>query len=255
MWPALEIAPRSILSVIKALKSAAGWISQIYSALHKFRGLFTTALAAFAFLRSLLDGASQGDAAGSAGRFSFRAFFFHFILFSKRKRSRSAAPRPHSAAPLGGTRSSLCFAPLPALLRRPARAGPGGAGRGPPRSRPGLPRRGPDSLSRCWRPRNTSAGAGDKSRPAGCPDGGAAALTAHGRAATLCFPRVGCLAPRAGTTRGYSCAEGQRPCAGCARGASRLRRGPAPRSAAGSGPAQTPRCGCPLLHPWVLWRT
>lgn len=94
VWPAQEIAPRSILSVIKALKSAAGWLSQIYSTLNKFRGIFTTALRGFASLRSLLDGASRGDGE-RPGRFSFAGFFFHFTLFPKRKTSSPAGPQPH----------------------------------------------------------------------------------------------------------------------------------------------------------------
>lgn len=99
VWPAQEIAPRSILSVIKALKSAAGWLSQIYSTLNKFRGIFTMALRGFASLRSLLDGTSRGDVEGRAGRFSFWGFFFHFIGFSKTKTSSPACPQPHPTVP------------------------------------------------------------------------------------------------------------------------------------------------------------
>lgn len=175
MWPALEIAPRSILSVIKALKSAAGWLSQIYSALHKFRGIFTTALAGFASLPSLLDGASRGDAAGSAGRFSFWAFFFHFILFFQEGKTSPRRPPTPSRRPVRKDEALALFPP----------AGPGAAARG-----------------------------------SGCPDGGSGVLTAHRRAATLRFSRVGCLA---GIARGYLCAEDPRLCARCADGASRLR--------------------------------
>lgn len=92
VWPALEIAPRSILSVIKALKSAAGWFSQMYAALNKIRGIFTMPLTGLTALRSLLDGASQGDAAASHERFSIRGFFVHFIHFSERKKSRASTP-------------------------------------------------------------------------------------------------------------------------------------------------------------------
>lgn len=121
VWPALEIAPRSILSVIKALKSAGGWLSQIYSALNKFRGIFTVALTGFASLRSLLDGASRGDAAGSAGHFFLLLFFFPFNLFAFPRGKALVPPPPR------GPRPSLCL------------AGPGGAGAGPvdPAAAPG----------------------------------------------------------------------------------------------------------------------
>lgn len=137
VWPALEIAPRSILSVIKALKSAAGWFSQIYAALNKTRGMFIMPLTAFRAPRSLLDGASQGD----AGRFSIRAIFVHFIRFSTRKKIPCVLPPAPSRLPLERTRPCLCSA-LPGRWEPRGRRGPDGcpgAGEGGQLARRGEP--------------------------------------------------------------------------------------------------------------------
>lgn len=99
VWPALEIAPRSILSVIKALKSAAGWFSQMSAALNKITGIFTMPLGGFTALPSLLDGASQGDAAESDGRFAIRGFSVHFVRFSARKKKNPKNPCLHPPSP------------------------------------------------------------------------------------------------------------------------------------------------------------
>lgn len=95
VWPAPEIAPGSILSVIKALKSAAGWLSQIYSALNHFRGLFRTALNAFR-LATIAPGRSV------PGRrcWEHRAVFFSelflpfYSLYQEEKSSSRRSPSP-----------------------------------------------------------------------------------------------------------------------------------------------------------------
>lgn len=149
VWPALEIAPRSILSVIKAPKSAAGWLSQIYSALQ----IFTTTLAGFASRRSLLDARPGETLRGGPDAYLFRGFFFHFILFSK-KRSRPAVP-------LGETRPLLCFAP-PVGPGRAYGCRSGGVSQ---------PTQLPPIQVGIAVP--MSVAAGNKSRPRGRPDGGA----------------------------------------------------------------------------------
>lgn len=173
VWPALEIAPRSILSVIKALKSAAGWFSQMHAALNKIRGIFTMPLIGFTAPRSLLDGASQGDVAESDGRFSIRGIFVHFIRFSARKKKKTRASNPPAPSCSNGP------GPVFALLCRAGGSPPGAGGRGTPRQQ-----------------RGTGAS----------PGGEAAGVTAHGRAPRLgylgylgsarelqvCIPRPGC---------------------------------------------------------------
>lgn len=104
-----------------------------------------------------------------------------------------------------------------------------GAGREASRSPPSSPRPRSGSLSRCPWPRVTRAA------PEAAPTVGPTVLTAHRRAAKLGFPRVGCLAPRAGIARGYSCAEGPQPCARCAHGASRSWRCPSRARLRGCG--------------------
>ncbi|XP_063195345.1 homeobox protein EMX2 isoform X2 [Chroicocephalus ridibundus] len=88
------------------------------------------------------------------------------------------------------------------------------------------------------------AGPGAAGRGSGYPDGASAVLTAHGRAAKLCFPPRGLPGGSCAglLVRGRS-APLRQVCTWCLPAC----------AAAGSG-AHTHRGGCPLLHAWVRWR-
>lgn len=133
MWPALEIAPRSILSVIKALKSAAGWFSQMYAALNKIRGDIYDAT--YRSHRTAIAPGRRvpGRCCGEPRTFFYSGLFRTFYSLFQEEKISCLHPLTPSCHPVrtDGALSLLCFA-LP--------------GRWEPRSRPGLPAAAPMAL-------------------------------------------------------------------------------------------------------------